>query len=114
MLNPAASVRAERYSTVEGKTPEIAAKQARDLLDSIDGPDVVSMRDRAILSVLLQAGPRRAEVATMRVRDFHQNMGYWSLRYTRKGGKGHSLSLHPQTAQRIQDYLKAAGRSSGR
>src|SRR3954454_3052305 len=26
VLNPAASVRAERYSTVEGKTPEIAAK----------------------------------------------------------------------------------------
>jgi site-specific recombinase XerD len=31
ILNPAASVRAERYSTVEGKTPEISAKQARDL-----------------------------------------------------------------------------------
>jgi integrase/recombinase XerD len=34
LLNPAASVRAERYSTVEGKTPEIGTKQARDLLKS--------------------------------------------------------------------------------
>jgi site-specific recombinase XerC len=36
VLNPAASVRAERYSTVEGKTPEIGTKQVRDLLKSID------------------------------------------------------------------------------
>jgi predicted DNA-binding protein (UPF0251 family) len=31
VLNPAASVRAERYAVVEGKTPEISAKQARKL-----------------------------------------------------------------------------------
>ena len=51
ILNPAASVRAERYSTVEGKTPEIAAKQARDLLKSIDVSDVGGLRVRASLAV---------------------------------------------------------------
>jgi hypothetical protein len=34
-LNPALSVRAERYSVVEGKTPEITIEHARALLRSI-------------------------------------------------------------------------------
>ena len=36
ILNPAHSVRAERYQVLEGKTPEITVKQARKLLGSID------------------------------------------------------------------------------
>ena len=42
ILNPAASVRAERYSTVEGKTPEIGTAQARQgAAQSITTPAVV-------------------------------------------------------------------------
>src|ERR1051326_6343609 len=35
ILNPALSVRGERYEVVEGKTPEVTVKGARDLLASI-------------------------------------------------------------------------------
>lgn len=35
ILNPAASVRTERYQVIEGKTPEIAIEQARRLLACI-------------------------------------------------------------------------------
>ena len=35
-LNPALSVRGERYEVVEGKTPAISPEQARTLLASID------------------------------------------------------------------------------
>ena len=45
------------------------------------------MRDRAILSVGLQVGLRRAEIAALRVGDLHQNRGYDSLRVMRKGGR---------------------------
>src|SRR6476619_4837634 len=53
VLNPAASVRAERYSSVEGKTPEIGTAQARNLLKSIDASNLVGLRDRTILAVLI-------------------------------------------------------------
>jgi hypothetical protein len=36
LLNPALSVRGERYAVVEGKTPEITVAHARKLLASID------------------------------------------------------------------------------
>jgi integrase/recombinase XerD len=47
ILNPAASVRAERYALVEGKMPEISGKQARDVLRSVDPSTLVGLRDRA-------------------------------------------------------------------
>jgi len=70
---------------------------------------VLGLRDRAILSVGLQVGFRRSEIAGLTVEDFHVNRGYDALRVIRKGGKKESLAIHPQTAQRIRDYLAVAG-----
>src|SRR5262245_26788694 len=41
VLNPALSVRGERYQVVEGKTPEITAEQARAVQQSINVSHVV-------------------------------------------------------------------------
>ena len=45
----------------------------------------------------------------LRVRDFHQDAGFDCLRFVWKGGHEHAVALHPQTAQRIRDYLEASG-----
>jgi integrase/recombinase XerD len=58
-LNPALSVRGERYGVVEGKTPETTVKGARTLLASIDASHVVGLRDRAIVAILIYRFPRR-------------------------------------------------------
>ena len=58
ILNPAASVRGERYQVVEGKTPEISVDQARRLLRSIDIRHVVGLRDRAIIAILVYTAAR--------------------------------------------------------
>jgi excisionase family DNA binding protein len=49
---------------------------------------------------------RRAELASLKVGDFHMNRGYDSLKVVRKSGKKGSLAIHPQMAQRIRDYLE--------
>jgi|GEM_PF-2237980 len=46
ILNPAVSVRGERYQVVEGKTPEMTVEGARKLLASIGIGTVVELRDR--------------------------------------------------------------------
>ena len=83
--------------------------QARTMLDTPNPDTVLGLRDRAILSVGLQVGFRRSEIAGLKVGDFHVNRGYDALRVVRKGGKKGSLAIHPQTAQRIKDYLTVAG-----
>ena len=66
VLNPAASVRAERYQAVEGKTPEVTVESARRLLASIDDTHVVGLRDRAVVGVLIYTAARVGAVATDR------------------------------------------------
>ena len=54
-------------------TPAFSQKQARAILDAPNPEKLVGLRDRAILSVGLQVGFRRAEIAALKVADFQMN-----------------------------------------
>lgn len=106
--NPVREVERPTVNRREGMTLAFSQKQARRILDTPAEETVHGLRDRAILSVGLQVGLRRAEIAGLKVGDFHMNRGFDSLKVVRKGGKKGSLAIHPQTAQRIRDYLVKA------
>jgi len=107
--NPCREVKRPRVNRTRGETRSFSQKQARALLDAPDVTTLQGLRDRVILSIGLQVGARRSEIARLAVKDFHQNQGYWSLHFVRKGGEDLSVSVNPQTAQRIHEYLRAAG-----
>lgn len=107
--NPVRDVERPPINRREGFTPAFSKAQARRLLDLPREDAVAGLRDRAILSVGLQVGLRRAEIAALRVGDLHVNRGYDSLRVIRKRAKRDALAINPQTAQRIRAYLGAAG-----
>jgi site-specific recombinase XerD len=81
ILNPALSVRGERYQVVEGKTPEITVTGARQLLAAIGAGNVVKLRDRAIVAVLIYAafhlGHGRANYRHRKAAGLRPNF-YWS------------------------------------
>jgi integrase/recombinase XerD len=107
--NPVGEVERPAINRDEGSTLAFAKAQARKLLDLPAEDTIAGLRDRAILSVGLQVGLRRAEIAALKVGDLHQNRGYDSLRVTRKGGRRDALAINPQTAARLRAYLEAAG-----
>src|SRR5208283_1847434 len=107
--NPVGEVKRPAINRDEGSTLAFAKAQARKLLDAPAEVTVAGLRDRAILSVGLQVGLRRAEIATLKVGDLHQNRGFDSLRVSRKGGRRDALAINPQTAARLRAYLDAAG-----
>jgi site-specific recombinase XerD len=107
--NPVRDVERPAINRREGMTRAFSQKQARKILDAPNPETVMGLRDRAILSVGLQVGFRRAEIASLKVKDLHENLEYDSLKVTRKGGKKGSLAIHQQTAQRIKAYLDRAG-----
>lgn len=107
--NPVRHVERPPINRREGFTPAFSKVQARRMLDLPRDDTVAGLRDRAILSVGLQVGLRRAEVAALRVGDLHVNRGFDSLRVVRKRAKKDALAINPQTAQRIRAYLAAAG-----
>lgn len=107
--NPVADVSRPAINREEGSTAAFSKAQARKLLDAPAEDTLAGLRDRAILSVGLQVGLRRAEIAALTVGDLHQNRGFDALRLTRKGGRRDALAIHPQAAQRIRAYLERAG-----
>jgi integrase len=94
---------------IEGSTAAFSKIQARKILDAPPADTLAGLRDRAILSVGLQVGFRRAEIAALNVGDLHENRGFDALRVVRKGGRREALAINPQTAQRIRAYLEIAG-----
>src|SRR6202166_2022695 len=107
--NPVGEVERPAINRDEGSTLAFAKTQARKLLDMPAEDTIAGLRDRAILSVGLQVGLRRDEIAALTVGDLHQNRGYDSLKVMRKGGRRDALAINPQTAARLRAYLDAAG-----
>jgi len=107
--NPVADVERPAINRREGSTLAFSKADAAKILNTPAEDTIEGLRDRAILSVGLQVGLRRAEIATLSVEDLHQNRGFDSLRVVRKGGRRDALAIHPNVAQRIRVYLDAAG-----
>lgn len=105
-LNPAATVRGERYQAIEGKTPEITRDQARTLLASIDTSRPVGLRDKALIATLIYTAARAGAVANLRLKDFTHDGTQYSLRFMEKGGKSRSIPVRHDLQQLLLDYLE--------
>jgi site-specific recombinase XerD len=109
ILNPALSVRGERYEAIEGKTPEITVEQARKLLASIGASNPVGCRDRAILSILIYTAARAGAVAKLKCGSFYDGGDQWMLRFEEKNGKSREIPVRHDLARTLAGYLDAAG-----
>jgi integrase/recombinase XerD len=108
ILNPAASVRGERYAVIEGKTPEIAPDQARALLAAINVKTPTGLRDRAVIATLIYTAARAGAVASLRLKDFTHDGTQYSLRFAEKGGKSREIPVRHDLEQYLLEYLATA------
>jgi site-specific recombinase XerD len=113
ILNPAASVRAERYAVVEGKTPEISVKQARELLKSVHASNLVGLRDRAIIAVLIYTAARVGAVAKLTLKNLKHDGTQYALRFSEKGGKSREIPVRHDLEQFLLGYIEAARITEG-
>ncbi len=109
ILNPALSVRGERYEVVEGKTPEITVKGARALLASINASHLIGLRDRAVIAILIYTAARAAAVAGIRRGSLYDSGEQWMLHFDEKGGKSREIPMRHDLEQMVFEYLDAAG-----
>ena len=122
-VNPAHAVRGPKYVVKKGKTPVLAADEARELLDSIaisrkttskDGteaeePELTGLRDRALIGAMVYTFARVNAVLQMKVKDyFVQGRRGW-VRLHEKGGKEHEVPCHHNLEQYLDEYIHAAG-----
>jgi len=106
--NPAAAVRGPKYVVKRGKTPVLTPDQARQLLDSIETEELIGLRDRALIGVMVYGFARVGAVTGMRVEDYFQSGKKWRFRLHEKGGKLHEVPAHHTAEEYIDAYLDAA------
>lgn len=109
VLNPAASVRGERYQVIEGKTPEITPDQARKLLASINTEHLVGLRDRAIIAVMIYTAARVGAVAKLQLKHLEDDGTQYCLRFEEKGGKSRLIPVRHDLEGFLLEYLDVAG-----
>lgn len=112
-LNPALSVRGERYQVLEGKTPEITSKQARKLLSSINTDNVVGLRDKAIMSILIYTASRVGAVARLKLKDLYDTGDQYCLHFLDKGGKSREIPVRHDLQGLLRSYLLSVGCNLG-
>ena len=113
VINPAATVRGERYPVVEGKTPEIKPDQIAKLLTSIDVSTRVGLRDRAVLAVLIYTAARVGAVAKLTLKSVRHDGSQYSLRFSEKGGKSREIPVRHELEHALLAYIEAADITEG-
>jgi site-specific recombinase XerD len=106
-FNPASAVRGPRHSVKKGKTPVLAADEARALLDAIDVSTLMGLRDRALIGLMVYTFARVGAAIGMRLEDVYvQGRRTW-VRLNEKGGKRHEMPCHHNLDEYLHAYLEA-------
>lgn len=107
-LNPAASVRGPKHVVMKGKTPVLTAEETRHLLDSIDCSQIIGLRDRALIGVMVYSFARVSAAIGMNVEDYYSQGRRMWFRLHEKGGKHHAVPAHHNATLYVDQYVEAA------
>jgi site-specific recombinase XerD len=125
--NPAHAVRGPKHVVTKGLTPVLDADETKLLLESIPvrrggkakgqaddngKPDLVGLRDRALIAAMFFTFARVGAVVAMSVEDYYPQGKRWWLRLQEKGGKQHDMPAHHTLEAYLDEYVKAAGIAS--
>ncbi len=108
-INPAHAVRGPKHVVTKGLTPVLDDDEMVQLLNGIDTSDVVGLRDRALIGMMVYTFGRVGAVTAMNVRDYFPMGKRWHVRLHEKGGKEHELPVHSVLEKYLDEYLQAAG-----
>ena len=108
-FNPAAAVRGPKHSVKRGKTPVLAADEARQLLNAIDIRTLSGLRDRALIALMVYSFARIGAAIGMRVEDVFIDQRRLWVRLNEKGGKRHEMPCHHNLEAYLHVYLEATG-----
>lgn len=108
-MNPASSVRGPKHVVKRGKTPVLSSAEARELLDSIDLTELVGLRDRALIGLMVYSFARVGAAVAMDVEDYFQQGKRCWFRLHEKGGKRHDVPAHHNAEAYLDAYVRAAG-----
>jgi integrase len=89
--------------------------QAGLLLEKADGDDLRSLRDLAMISILLGCGLRRAELSALTVEDMQIRQGHWAIvDLVGKGGHVRTVPMPRWVKEAVDHWMAKAEVNAGR
>lgn len=110
-FNPATSIKRPRQE-VRKPTNDVSDDQIRFLLELVEPLQGPGLLHRAVLYTLFTTGIRKAELISLRLKNFTFSEGFHTIVVRAKGGKQLTKVIHPKCAEVINEYL-AYLKSSG-
>ncbi len=97
--------------SITHKKKSLTDAQAKKLLARVEGDDIISLRNKAIIALALTTGLRTCEISRANVGDFKDCGEFWTLDVI---GKGHvtadaTVKVAEPVAEMIQAYLEKRG-----
>jgi integrase len=84
-------------------------EEARHFLDSIPADELVGIRDRALVAVMVCSFASLSAVIFMQVEEYYRERKRYWFRLREKGGKQHAVPAHHKAEEYMDTYLEAAG-----
>ena len=92
----------------------LTAEEGKKLLAAENADTLRSRRNRALLSLLIGCGLRRAEVTTLRLEDLQLREGHWVIADLRgKGGHIRTIPVPKWTKEAVDSWIIGAGINAG-
>jgi site-specific recombinase XerD len=93
----------------------LSSDQAKLLLETADGEDLRSIRDLAMMAVLLGCGLRRAELSALEVADMEIRQGHWAIvDLIGKGSRVRTVPMPMWVKEAVDRWIIAAKIGQGR
>lgn len=87
----------------------MSSDQAKLLLESADGEDLRSIRDLAMMAVLLGCSLRRAGLSAMKVEDMEVRQGHWAIvDLIGKGSRVRTVPMPMWVKEAVDRWIVAA------
>lgn len=82
---------------------------ARGMSHKEGAPDMVGLRDRALIEPMVYSFARVSAVINMKASDYRKDGKKFQISFHEKGGKCHRLPVHHKAEEYIDEHLDAAG-----
>jgi len=76
--------------------------------------NIVGLRDRAVIAILIYTAVRVGAVANLRLKDYRSDGTQFTLRFLEKGGKSREIPVRHDLEWFLKEYLFAIGLEFGR
>ncbi|MGL4731032.1 MAG: tyrosine-type recombinase/integrase [Clostridium sp.] len=108
--NPFAALKEEKPVVNNKDTEFLTGDECKAIMESIDGNDIIDIRNKAIMALALTTALRKSEMLNIKLKDISKYGEYDVIIVKRKGNKKDVVKLQRSVLTYIEEYLSATNR----